>query len=241
MAVSDPHGCYDEYNSLLKKAKYNPSQDKLILLGDYVDRGQKSRQMVEQVMLLHNEWGVVALKGNHDDMFVSAINNDTEELDAQWLNNGGFQTVESYCGISFFEEGFEWNQYIKAKEFIREHYQHHIDFLGQLPLYYEDMSHIYVHAGINPFHKDWKNTSDSEFIWIREPFFTNKTGLDKTVVFGHTPCIYLHDSEDIWFSPDEDKIGIDGACAYGLQLNALEIKEDGTYGEYFVRRGTINE
>lgn len=225
----------------MKKVKYNPTQDKLILLGDYVDRGQKSRQMVEQVMQLSIEWGVIALKGNHDDMFVAAINNDSEELDAQWLNNGGFQTVESYCGISFFEEGFEWEQYIKAKEFIRKHYQHHIDFLESLPLYHETDEYIFVHAGINPFYEDWKSQPESDFIWIRDIFFNNKTGLAKKIVFGHTPCIHLHDREDIWFDPKGDKIGIDGACSYGLQLNLLEIKEDSTYGEYFVRRGTTNE
>ncbi|WP_317890316.1 metallophosphoesterase [Paenibacillus peoriae] len=95
LVISDIHGCYDEFNFLLHKTKYTPENDKLILLGDYIDRGQKSKQVVEQVINLQNEWGIVALKGNHDDMFVAAINNDSEELDAQWLNNGGFQTVES--------------------------------------------------------------------------------------------------------------------------------------------------
>ncbi|MHB0943432.1 metallophosphoesterase family protein [Paenibacillus sp. ALE1] len=239
LVISDMHGCYEEFNKLLKKVKYEPEQDKLILLGDYVDRGQKSRQMVEQVMQLCNEWGVIALKGNHDDMFVAAMNNDIEELDAQWLNNGGFQTVESYCGISFFEEGFEWEQYIKAKEFIRKHYQHHIDFLQSLPLYHETDKYIFVHAGINPFYEDWRNQPESDFIWIRDIFFNNKTGLEKKIVFGHTPCIHLHDREDIWFDPKGDKIGIDGACAYGLQMNLLEITEEGTYIEHCVRRGEI--
>jgi predicted phosphodiesterase len=50
LAISDIHGCLDEFNELLEKVKYNQSEDQLILLGDYIDRGLKSKQVVEKVM-----------------------------------------------------------------------------------------------------------------------------------------------------------------------------------------------
>lgn len=219
----------------MRKSNYSPGEDKLILLGDYVDRGIKSRQVVEQIRSLHKEWGAITLKGNHDQMFVDAMLNDEDGL---WLNNGGYQTVESYCGIDFFEETFEWDTYELAKKFILNNYRQDIGFLKQLPLYYETNTHIYVHAGINPFYEYWKNQSDDDFLWIRELFFNNSVEhVGKTVVFGHTPTIDLHGREDIWFSPQGDKIGIDGSCSYGLQLNCLEVNEDGEYRTYFVAKG----
>ncbi|WP_099480311.1 metallophosphoesterase family protein [Paenibacillus ihbetae] len=230
LIISDVHGCLDEFNLLLSKVNYRPQHDELILLGDYVDRGIKSREVVQRVKELHEEFGVVVLKGNHDDMMVNALINNDESLNAHWLNNGGYQTIESYCGFDFLEEQFDWNTYIKAKEFIRNHFQPHIDFLNDLSLYHETDTHIFVHAGINPFYEDWKKQPDDDFLWIRDIFINNLTGTDKIVVFGHTPCVYLHSSADIWFSPLEDKIGVDGACAYGKQLNCLEIN----HGEYFL-------
>lgn len=236
LAISDIHGCYDEFNTMLRKVNYKPESDKLILLGDYVDRGIKSRQVVEQVKALHEEWGVVVLKGNHDQMFVDALLHGEDGL---WLNNGGYQTVESYCGFDFFEEQFDWETYEKAKEFILKHYKPHINFLNSLPFYHETETHIFTHAGVNPFYSSWVETPDDDFLWIRDIFYRNKmtNTNNRKVVFGHTPTIYLHETEDIWFSPDGDKIGIDGACAYGMQLNMLEINEDGIYIEHSVRKG----
>ncbi|WP_211747907.1 metallophosphoesterase family protein [Paenibacillus sp. Marseille-Q4541] len=236
LAISDIHGCYDQFNTMLEKVNYNPGSDKLILLGDYVDRGIKSRQVVEQVKSLREEHGVIALKGNHDQMFVDAMLKGEDEL---WLNNGAYQTVESYCGFDFFEEQFEWDTYEKAKAFILKHYEHHIEFLDSLPYYHETDNYIFAHAGINPFYSTWEHTPDDDFLWIRSIFYKNKiTNTDnKKVVFGHTPTSYLQESDGIWFSPDGDKIGIDGACAYGRRLNCLEITEEGIYIEHTVKKG----
>ncbi|WP_308860235.1 hypothetical protein [Paenibacillus radicibacter] len=102
-----------------------------------------------------------------------------------------------------------------------------------MPYYHEDDNNIFVHAGINPFYADWRKQSEDDFIWIRDIFIKCKTSLDKKVVFGHTPTIKIHDKEEIWFG--EDKIGIDGGCCFGLQLNLLEISNEG-YKTYFVRK-----
>lgn len=212
-----------------------------MLLGDYVDRGLRSKQVVEQIINIKNNNNAIVLKGNHDDMMVAALKHDDEAYDAHWLNNGGFTTIISYIGGDYFEEGFDWDKYIEVKEHIRKHYQHHIDFLDALPLYHEDERHLYVHAGINPMLSNWKNTSESDFIWIREQFYSNFTNLNKKVIFGHTPAVHLHGSAEIWFDPKGDKIGIDGACAYGKQLNLLEITEEGLYIPRSVQKGEKDE
>lgn len=230
--VSDIHGCHKQFNLLLQKAKYNPKEDKLILLGDYVDRGMKSKEVVEQVKYLVDEWNVVALRGNHEQMMRKALLSDEDEL---WLMNGGLQTLHSYVGLNWFENGFEWDEYTKAKEFILEYYKHHIDFLQTLKVYHETDNHIFVHAGLDPsYHDDWRNQPTNNFLWIRDVFINNDTNLNKAVVFGHTPTINIQNNEGIYFG--KDKIGIDGGCVFGYQMNLLEINEGG-YKEYHVFYG----
>jgi Predicted phosphohydrolases len=239
LCISDIHGCFDQFEQLLKVAKYNPDKDKLVLLGDYVDRGMKSKQVLAKAMQLHKEYGVIVLKGNHDDMFVKAIRDKEDQL---WLYNGGIHTVTSYYGSEELQDGFDWDTYDRAKKFIISNYNHHVNFLEKLPLYHEDDDHIFVHAGINPFYgEEWKEKqSEEDFIWIRDIFYRNETQVNKTVVFGHTPTRNLHNSYDIWFDERRDKIGLDGACAYGGQLNCLEISNEG-YKNYSVsNRGDKN-
>ncbi|WP_440119819.1 metallophosphoesterase family protein [Paenibacillus sp. QZ-Y1] len=235
--MSDIHGCYDEFNALLEHVAYNPEQDELILLGDYVDRGPKSKQVVEQIMQMHEQHNIIVIKGNHDAMMVKALTHDVEEYDKHWIRNGGLHTLASYVQVSFDEEQIDWNAYAEAKQWIRTHFEHHLRFLEQLPLVYEIPGYIFVHAGINPDVEDWRTQPEQDFIWIREPFYTRPTSLKETVVFGHTPVTHLHDGSGVWFDLGWDKIGIDGGCAYGAQLNMLEIGEDGSVQTFFVKKG----
>ncbi|GAA4878929.1 metallophosphoesterase [Paenibacillus vulneris] len=230
LCISDIHGCYDEFNKLLNEVGYSP-YDQLILLGDYEDRGFKSKEVIEQVKTLVDKNGVVALRGNHDQMFLDIFNGGDDYL---FLHNGGIHTIESYCGMNWFEQydGFEFNRYLQAKEFIKKNYSEHIEFLESLPYYYEDDLHIYVHAGINPFYEDWTKQPKDDFIWIRDIFLNNKIDTHKKVIFGHTPTINMNgNSAEVWFQ--DDKIGIDGGCCFGYQLNCLEII-DGHYNTYSI-------
>lgn len=221
----------------MSKTNYDPSADKLILLGDYVDRGQKSKQVVEQVIDMIKLDNVIALRGNHDQMMLDALTQNDESYASHWIRNGAINTLISYCGMDLFEEGFDWDKYDKANLFIQKYYSHHLKFLDDLPYYHETDEHLFVHAGIDPFRQSWKDTSKEDFIWIREMFYKQpKMNTDKTVVFGHTPTLHLHNNAEIWFSKDGDKIAVDGACAYGKQLNLLEIK-DRQYQCYSVQRG----
>lgn len=232
LVISDIHGCYSQFSTLLNKVNYDYSEDNLVLLGDYVDRGFHSKEVIEKVIDLVKA-GAIALKGNHDQMMIDAFLNDQDDL---WLSNNGLQTIRSYIGNNFFEEGFNWDEYSKAKNFIKRHFEYHLEFLNSLPLYHETDNHIFVHAGINPLYENWKEQPEEDFIWIREVFYNNQTLLDKTVIFGHTPTPFLNSdgSANIWFG--KDKIGIDGACCYGRNLLCLEISDDG-YKQYKVEKG----
>lgn len=227
LMISDIHGCYVPFRKLLEKVDYHPDRDTLMLLGDYVDRGPKSKETVEQVRDLVHDYQVIALRGNHDQRLVDLIRTDDAAVQAKFLEHGGLQTLQSYC--DFIDENVDQELLNQARIHIQQNFMDHIEFLETLPLYHEDSHHIYVHAGINPSYADWRTQPDYDFMYIKKPFHDARLDLNKPVVFGHTRAIELHDSADVWFQ--DDKIGIDGGCAYGMQLNCL-IYENGNYSTF---------
>jgi serine/threonine protein phosphatase 1 len=156
-------------------------------------------------------------------MFINFLDNPTYDNTSIFISNGGYKTLHSYLGE-------ESTDFLAARQYILNNYNSHYEFLKGLPYYHETEEHVFVHAGINPMDDDWKQTSPSEMIWIREFFINNPTRTDKTVIFGHTPTLNIHGKEDVWFGGD--KIGIDGACCYGFRLNCLEISNEGYKTQY---------
>ncbi|MVO99521.1 metallophosphoesterase family protein [Paenibacillus lutrae] len=224
LMISDIHGCLEPFNDLLKKVEYDPSEDHLILLGDYVDRGPQSKETVERVMELAQNHGAVALRGNHDQRLVDLVRGDSFEVQAKFLEHGGQQTIHSYFDLA--GDLVDEEVIGEAKMHINYWYSSQIEFLSSLPLYHEDEHHIYVHAGLNPVFTNYRDQPERDFMYIKKEFFQFETVVDKPVIFGHTRTAELHNSADVWFGGD--KIGIDGGCAYGMQLNCL-IYEDGVY------------
>ncbi|QFT87699.1 Serine/threonine-protein phosphatase 1 [Bacillus sp. THAF10] len=230
IVISDIHGCFKEFKTTLENLEYQPGQDKLILLGDYIDRGPQSLEVVEYVMELSEHENVVVLGGNHEDMFISFLEEPEFNEENRFFRNGGKKTVESFCKPY---QVYEVNP--AAKQVILENYQKHIEFLKSLPDYYEDGDYIYVHAGVDLDLQNWKNTSKNDFRWLREAFWNQKNETGKTIVFGHTPTPFLHEhpthgtgvkSNDIWYHPQQDRICIDGGCVFeGGKLNALVLED----------------
>lgn len=163
LVCSDIHGQYDQFVELLEKAGYDAEKDQLILLGDYIDRGPKSRQVIEKVMELV-ETGAIALRGNHEQMMIDVcLHDDGME---QWLHNGGDKTIESYKGHRLTEVG------------------RHAKWLDDnLKLYHETEEYVFVHAGVRP-HLPLDKQRNTDLIWIRHNVIC---GLGKTIVHGHTP------------------------------------------------------
>ncbi|RCW44924.1 metallophosphoesterase [Paenibacillus prosopidis] len=218
LVISDIHGCFSPFNDLLELMKYRPGQDQLILLGDFVDRGPRSREVVEQVIGLVRDDGAIAIQGNHDERLVDVMLERNEQALIKFSRHGGRETAVSYSGIS---QGAIEYVIDRAKAAVQENYLHHVTFLGELPYYHEDEHFIYVHAGLNPKYPNWREQPARDFLYIKEPFLSKPTAVSKTVIFGHTKTINIHGKPDIWFG--DGKIGIDGGCASGHQLNGLEL------------------
>jgi len=210
LAISDIHGKEDTFNELLDHIDYNPAQDQLILLGDYVDRGPNSRAVLNQVIRLQAE-GAIVLRGNHDNMMVAAYRDEPGALE-QWEYNGAIHTLQNY------DPTIETMTIPQTEEF-----RQHVEFIESLDYYHETPDYIFVHAGVNPA-LPLEDTDPFDFVWIREAFFREYSG-DKTVIFGHTPTPLLHDDQhehSIYFGTN-NIIGIDGAAVYGGYLNCLEL------------------
>jgi len=224
IAISDIHGFFDQFQTLLHKVEYQPEHDELFLLGDYMDRGPKSKEVLQKVMQLSEHPNVHVIGGNHDSIFLNWVDDDDFRLMPYTHERvGGQETLKSFYPSFVPHENEK-----EARDYIQHHYQKEIAFLRQLPYYIEDEDHIYVHAGIDPKQEDWKKTSQKNFRWIRQPFYNKPHRHTKTVVFGHTSCHKLHDDEKnffVWFG--DKKIGIDGGVKFGGQLNALLIEPTG--------------
>lgn len=228
LVMSDIHGELKMFERLLSDLSYDPNQDELILLGDYVDRGPKSKNVLDKVIELQAQ-GALVLKGNHEDMMVKALTTDDERVWKNWINhNGGTATLKSY---GFTESEFT---VLEEEEFIKpvlnsEALDQHIKFIKSLDHIIEKDNYIFVHAGVHPT-IPIAETDPYILMWIREEFHTGYTG-DKTVIFGHTPTKIFHgdlDNHTVYFG-DNRIIGIDGGAVYGGQLNCLELPKQTTH------------
>jgi serine/threonine protein phosphatase 1 len=163
LAVGDIHGCHDQLLALLAMVQPGPG-DQLVFLGDYIDRGPDSRQVVELLLSLqrrHPHW--VFLKGNHEAMLLDFLERGET---FPYLINGGDATLESYGAAGIPPE-------------------HRAFFIGLRP-YYETADFIFVHAGLRPGLPPAEQREE-DLLWIREKFLASDYDWGKTVVFGHTP------------------------------------------------------
>ena len=71
-AFGDIHGCYDEFNSMLSEINYDYDEDTLVFVGDYIDRGRQSYEMI-QWLLKHQNNNIITIRGNHEEEFISNI------------------------------------------------------------------------------------------------------------------------------------------------------------------------
>ncbi len=186
-AVGDIHGHFAELTQLMEtltgEAGLRPETDTVVFLGDYVDGGPATRQVVEQLIgwqAAYPHW--VFLKGNHEDLMLDALvhNGRTYGDFYLWWNQGGRATAHSYlpADASAYDRAI-----MQPAEFIATD---HLEWLNARPLWHEHDAYLFVHAGFRPpYHPDAQREED--LLWIREGFFGRRHNFGKPVVFGHTP------------------------------------------------------
>ncbi|HXG50788.1 MAG TPA: metallophosphoesterase family protein [candidate division Zixibacteria bacterium] len=204
--IGDIHGCLNEVRRLVEQL--NPgASDRLVFLGDYIDRGPDSAGVVSYLLDLRKSalCDTVFLKGNHEDMLMAYLGLPGEHGDA-FLYNGGIATLWSY-DISPTEAG------LAAARLPPDH----IEFFKTLRPYYITGEFLCVHAGVHP-QKSLEDQSIADMLWIRAEFIRNPHCLPYTVLFGHTP------TQEVFFDLPY-KIGLDTGLVYGNKLSCLEIEK----------------
>lgn len=220
-AISDIHGEYDLFRKEI--ANFDPVNHQLVLIGDLNDRGPQTKECFFLGKELVEKYGAIYLRGNHEEYFLQFLVHP-EDWYTAYLHNGGKETMESLLHKGATEEYSP----TEIALMIRSRYKELVEFLMARPLYYEWGHYLFVHAGVDLSKKDWRDTSDHDFIWIREAFHEGKNNTGKTIVFGHTITPMLHgdmQTTDLWLS--DNKIGIDGGAVFGGSVHGVVFDENG--------------
>jgi serine/threonine protein phosphatase 1 len=182
-AVGDVHGCLDRlvtlHEIIAEDIAARPvERTTLVHLGDYVDRGSDSAQVVDWLINRPPVPAdlIVNLMGNHEHMMLSALAGVDKDAPNQWLMNGGADSLLSWS-ISRTVPPAEWASRIPIR---------HLIFLRDLAISHRIGPYLFVHAGVQPG-VPLEQQSRHDMMWIREPFLSSRADHGFVVVHGHTP------------------------------------------------------
>ena len=213
-AIGDVHGCLDRLATIHEQiaedlAARPVDESVLVHLGDYVDRGLDSAQVVSwlQAGAPVPASRIVNLMGNHEDMMLAALPGTDKVANNVWLANGGADSLLSW-EISRKVPPAEWAGLIP---------EDHQAFLRGLEIHVRFGGYLFVHAGIRPG-LAMEKQDKQDLLWIREPFLSWKPPHDLVVVHGHTP------RHDPVIRPY--RIGIDTGAVMGGTLTCVVLEEN---------------
>ncbi|MBY3432977.1 hypothetical protein HFN89_02135 [Rhizobium laguerreae] len=180
-AIADVHGRGDLLLPLvvacLSDAARLGASSRFVFIGDVIDRGPTSRDCLDIVSeLLSNHEGSVCLKGNHEDLATAVLlaGKPDEVTVANWLANGGGDTLESYNPDR--EIGFE---------VMRTLHGDHVRLMADAKTSLDRSGFLFAHAGVDPA-KAFRDQSARDLMWTRKTFLDHVGYLEKVVVHGHS-------------------------------------------------------
>lgn len=228
-AVGDIHGRKDLLLRLVEQIDADAAQlpegvkPQIIFLGDYIDRGLQSRDVIEYFTSGALErYDPVFLLGNHEEAllrFLQEVNFGT-----QWTRFGGGETLYSYgfappnsrASLNSHEEMAKvrdaWNKL--WTEFRARLPETHLSFFQSLKPYHVAGDYLFVHAGLRPG-LSLEEQSQRDMLWIREEFLDDGAPFDHLIVHGHTP-------EDAIYR-DDRRIGLDTGAFLTGKLSAARL------------------
>lgn len=231
--VGDIHGRCAQLLNLLDMLPRDPKTDTLVFLGDLIDRGADAPGCVENVLRMCNEnpERVICLRGNHEQMLMDFLEGEP----TIWLTPvvGGGRTFEQYTGKSPWADVEHETEEDMRLTFESALPEEHLEFMRNLPFYYEDEHAIYVHAGLD----EGRHPRESEpmsLLWMRNmDFYKNYRG--KPCVFGHTPTPLLPlrgrlGRHGIYIS--HSAVGLDTGCERQSPLSCLSLPDFNLYQTY---------
>ena len=176
LAVGDVHGMYEKLIKLMDKIRFNPEEDLLLFLGDYIDRGPDPARCLQYIYVLQQQYPdvVVCLMGNHEVMMTSyfmhkhgSYNNLIVDYADSWLDNGGLETLQQLDELSAAtkEELLQW--------------------VMNLPVKYQYQDYFFCHAGVDP-NVPLAVQNEFDMLWLRQQWWEQYNG-EEIMVVGHTP------------------------------------------------------
>jgi serine/threonine protein phosphatase 1 len=217
-AIGDVHGCFDKLLALLGACETvaGGKRARVVLIGDYVDRGPDSRKVLEYLIARQQRDGdrFICLLGNHEAMLLDAAHPERTVSDVfNWRANGGETTLESY--------GVDDERKLPAA---------HLAWIAALPLHFADGGRLFVHAGIRPG-VPLEEQTERDLLWIREPFLSSADDHGVFVVHGHTPLRTA--------LPDlrPNRLNLDTAACFGGELTAALFAGDEARPDLFLNSG----
>ena len=216
-AVGDIHGRDDLLGMLLDAiaadaAERPPGPRRIVYLGDYVDRGMQSREVIDRLVGGPPAgFEVTYLLGNHEEAFLAFL--DGEEAGFDWLRYGGLETLYSY-GVPVSRQPNTPHDLEQLRsEALERVPRAHVGFMRDAILWHGEGDYLFVHAGLRPG-LPMERQQPRDLLWIRDEFLDSRDDHGgRVVVHGHTIC----DAPDV----RANRINIDtGAYASG-RLTAL--------------------
>lgn len=167
IAIGDIHGCGIALRRLLESIEVT-RDDKIVTLGDYVDRGMGSSHVIETLIGLVSECHLVPLIGNHEIMMFKGMQNGGKDLDF-WMTHGGQATIASYGGR------------------LQNIPQDHLTFLSHCLRFHEEENHFFMHACYDP-DLPLNEQPDEVVFWQHVNEYPPRRHFSgKTAIVGHTP------------------------------------------------------
>lgn len=187
-AIGDIHGRADLLGPLLARIDADmmayPGPESIeIFLGDYIDRGPHSREVLDLIVARRQQRQVLCLKGNHEAYMAEFLRNPSVLSD--WKSIGGLNTLLSY-GIAPSMNPDEREQQELSNAFAQALPNNHLRFLAGLALSFTCGDFFFVHAGVRPGFP-LKEQLQEDLLWIRDDFLLYEESFGKMIVHGHTP------------------------------------------------------
>lgn len=202
--IGDVHGCYHTFRAMLEF--WEPEKEMLIQLGDLIDRGNFTPQLVKYCRDLEQKHQAVFLKGNHEWLALQYFNKDKEE---KWYDKYGKKVLWQYVlAERSFEEDAQWFKSMKT--------------------YWQNDHVLISHAGISESPFAFEESHYSGLLWQR----LGIKNIGKVQIYGHTPL----KGNKITFDHSTNSYNIDTGAYLGKSLTGLKLKENGELIDTFTIR-----
>lgn len=220
-AIGDVHGRYDLLRERLAaidrhRSTYPIARAVEVYLGDYIDRGQDSRAVIELLLERRGRVEAYPLAGNHEMMMLRAFEEESQAAADDWIRVGGLATLTSY-GIAASQLSDPARIAEAVEQWRLAMPSSHLDFLKRLDLSFVCGDYIFVHAGLRPG-IPLEAQSAQDLLWIRDEFLNYGDLFEKRVVHGHSPVA----------APDfrPNRINLDTAAFASGRLTCLVLEAD---------------